>query len=231
MRPQHTSPSPLTGPSLAPSSGGQAKNLVILLHGFGASGDDLIELAKSWQGLLPDTEFIAPNAPTPCPLSPFGHSYQWFALEDMNPATMQKGVADALPTLNDYIDQELKNRNLTDAQLVLAGFSQGTMMALATGVSRSHTCAGVLGYSGAFICPPDLSIRSQPPIFLIHGDADDIIEVEHGMQAAADLSELGVPVRSFVAKEVGHYIDPQGHQLGGEFIYDLFTTNKKETTE
>ncbi|MEN8236889.1 MAG: dienelactone hydrolase family protein [Pseudomonadota bacterium] len=231
MQTQHIAPSPLTSSSLTPSGGGPAKNLVILLHGFGANGGDLLSLGKSWQSLLPETEFTAPNAPEPCAASSFDHSYQWFDLKNLQLTTLQEGVAQALPVLNTYIDQELNKRNLTDSQLMLVGFSQGTMMALAASLSRPKACAGVLGYSGALFYPPNLPIHCKPPIFLIHGDADEVIEVEYAMRTAAELSELGVPVKSFVAKEIGHHIDAQGQQLGGQFICNQlnWTTNKEET--
>ena len=59
----------LDGPRIEPRSG-NAKQLVVFLHGYGADGNDLIEIGRAWQGLLPEAAFVSPHAPRPCGQAP-----------------------------------------------------------------------------------------------------------------------------------------------------------------
>jgi phospholipase/carboxylesterase len=104
-----------------PKGGGPAKQLVILLHGVGADGNDLIGLAPFYQALLPDALFVAPNAPFPFDMAPFG--YQWFSIQDMQASTRLNGVRQAAPSLDAFIDAELARLGLSENRLVLIGFS------------------------------------------------------------------------------------------------------------
>src|SRR5207248_8523125 len=111
-----------------PVAGGKPRRLVILLHGLGADGNDLIGLQQYWGRLVPDAEFISPNAPFPCDMAPYG--YQWFSVQDRSPATVLAGVRAAAPMLDGFIDGELQKRGFDESDTALVGFSQGTMMAL-----------------------------------------------------------------------------------------------------
>ena len=102
----------LSGPSRPPVSGGKPRRLVILLHGLGADGNDLIGLQQYWGRLVPDAEFVSPNAPFPCDMA--GYGYQWFSVQDRSPAAMLAGVRAAAPILDAYIDEELQKRGLTE---------------------------------------------------------------------------------------------------------------------
>src|SRR5437868_8486420 len=140
---------PLTGPSRPPLSGGAPRRLVILLHGLGADGNDLIGLQQYWGRLVPEAEFLSPNAPFPCDMAPYG--YQWFSVQDRTPAAVLAGVRAAAPLLDAFIDDELAKRGLSEAETALVGFSQGTMMSLFVGLRRERPLAGILGYSGRLI--------------------------------------------------------------------------------
>src|SRR5215469_10624101 len=122
----------LSGPSHPPHSGGKPKRLVILLHGLGADGNDLIGLAPYWAPQLPTAEFLSPNAPFPCDMAPYG--YQWFSVQDRSPPAVLAGVRAAAPFLDSFIDEALNARGLDDGDLALVGFSQGTMMSLYVGL-------------------------------------------------------------------------------------------------
>src|ERR1700740_1341201 len=154
--------SALSGPSRPPASGGQPGRLVILLHGLGADGNDLIGLAPHWASLLPTAEFLSPNAPFPCDMAPYG--YQWFSAQDRSPAAVLAGVRAAAPFLDAFIDEALAERGLDDADLAFVGFSQGTMMSLFVGLRRAKPAAGILGFSGRLLCPELLArrVRSRP---------------------------------------------------------------------
>jgi len=216
----------LSGPSLEPTSG-QAKRLVVFLHGYGADGNDLIDIGRAWQPLLPDTAFISPHAPEPCGQAPVGR--QWFGLTFRDPNERWLGVNAAAPILNDFLDKELARRQLPGSALALVGFSQGTMMALQVGLRRKVAPAAIVGYSGMFIMPNDgppeaveTEISSRPPVLLIHGDADELIPVQALFHGASALSALEVPVQWHVSTGIGHGIDQDGLRHGGEFLARSF---------
>ena len=208
----------LDGPSASPISGGPAKSLVIFLHGYGSNGADLIDLAPYWAAALPDTLFLAPDAPQPCDGVPYGR--QWWPLTSLTPAARAAGVRVSAPALNGYIDAQLAAHGLSEDRLALVGFSQGTMMALHVGPRRARTLAGLIGFSGMLADPEALAteVVTKPPMLLVHGDRDDVLPVEALHQAEAQLKGLGVNVASHVSRGLGHSIDEQGLQLGAHFL-------------
>src|SRR5438093_5891480 len=156
----------LSGPSRPPLAGGKPRSLVILLHGLGADGNDLIGLQQYWGQLVPEAEFVSPHAPFPCDMAPWG--YQWFSVQDRSPAAVLAGVRAAAPALDAFIDEELQKRGLDEGDAALVGFSQGTMMSLFVGLRRAKPLAAIVGYSGRLIAPELLSseLRSRPPALL-----------------------------------------------------------------
>ncbi len=192
----------LTGPRLAPRSRGPARQLVIFLHGYGADGNDLIELGRAWQNLLPDAAFVSPHAPEPCGQAPPGRH---------------------------FIGEELKRNNLAGSALALVGFSQGSMMALHVGLRRAERPAAIVGYSGLFVLPdgsePEAvagEIKVRPPILLIHGDHDDLIPAQALFLSAQYLSALEIPTEWHMSAGLGHGIDQEGLRHGGEFLAKRF---------
>ena len=203
---------PLSGPRLPPARG-QATHLVVLLHGYGADGNDLIGLAPHWQRMLPTVAFVAPNAPEPCAGAPMG--YQWFPISRIDPQEMQRGVENAAQGLNEFLDAELKRLELGNDRLALVGFSQGTMMALHVGLSRTNKPACIVGYSGMLAgAPPSLG-ADAPPILLVHGDADQMIPPGAIFDAATRLGRAGAAVQWHISPGVGHSIDEAGLALAG----------------
>ena len=182
----------LSGPSRPPVAAGQPRRLVILLHGLGADGNDLIGLQQYWGRLVPDAEFVSPNAPFPCEMAPYG--YQWFSVRDRSPLAVLAGVRAAAPSLDGFIDDALQKRGLEERDAVLIGFSQGTMMALYVGLRRARPLAGILGYSGRLIAPDLLAgeLRSRPPVLLVHGTEDPMVPFESLAAAEAALKTAGV---------------------------------------
>src|ERR1700719_1743530 len=186
----------LDGPRLAPRSG-TARQLVVFLHGYGADGNDLIELGQVWQQSLPQAAFVSPHAPEPCGQAPVGR--QWFALTFRDPNERWVGVNKAAPVLERFIDAELGRLGLPPSALALVGFSQGTMMALHVGLRRAVPPAAVVGYSGILIMPSDTmseafaaEIKSRPPVLLIHGDQDQLIPVQAVTHSAQGLAAIEV---------------------------------------
>jgi phospholipase/carboxylesterase len=216
----------LDGPRLEPRSR-TARQLVVFLHGYGADGNDLIEIGRAWQELLPDAAFVSPHAPEPCAQAPVGR--QWFGLTFRDPDERWRGVTQAGPALERFLDSELTRRNLPPSALALVGFSQGTMMSLHVGLRRAVAPAAIVGYSGMFVLPKDgppdtvaAEIKSRPPVLLVHGDSDDLIPVQALLLAAQGLAALEVPVEWHISPGVGHGIDQEGLRQGGEFLAKRF---------
>ena len=208
----------LSGPRLPPARG-QATHLVVLAHGYGADGNDLIGLAPMWQRLLPTVAFVAPNAPEPCSA---GLGYQWFPISRIDPTEMARGVEGAAATLENFLEAELARLNLTGDKLALVGFSQGTMMSLHVGLKRAVKPAAIVGYSGLLADQKPQIGADAPPVLLIHGDADPMIPVGALFASAATLGGAGVGVQWHIAPGVGHSIDETGLSLGGEFLTRAF---------
>ena len=217
----------LTGPRLAPRSRGPARQLVIFLHGYGADGNDLIELGRAWQNLLPEAAFASPHAPEPCGQAPPGR--QWFPLTFRDKNERWVGVNKAATALQHFIGEELKRNNLAGSALALVGFSQGSMMALHVGLRRAERPAAVVGYSGLFVLPDGAEpeavagdVKVRPPILLIHGDRDDLIPAQALFLSAQYLSALDIPTEWHLSAGLGHGIDQEGLRHGGEFLARRF---------
>ena len=207
----------LSGPSLQPARG-TATHLVVLVHGYGADGQDLIGLAQHWRDLLPNVAFAAPNAPTRVPGSP---GYQWFPISRIDPHEMQKGVAVAGPALDEYLDSELARLGLGPDRLALVGFSQGTMLSLHLGLRRKVRPAAIVGFSG--LLPGPVPEGEIPPILLTHGDSDQVIPPQAMFLAANQLGLAGARVQWHLARGMGHGIDPEGLMMAGQFLNLAFS--------
>jgi len=207
----------IDGPRLAPLQGGAPQQLVVLIHGYGSNGDDLIGLAPHWQAALPHAAFVSPNAPTRCQGTAGG--YEWWPIRSFAPDERAQGAVGAAPVLDAFLDAELARTGLADDKVLLVGFSQGTMMALHVGLRRQKPVAGILGYSGMLVAPETLArdIRSRPPVLLVHGDADPVVPFAALAEATRVLAASDVPVETHVSRGLGHSVDQTGLMLGGQF--------------
>jgi len=213
----HEAPGTLSGPQIKPASRGPAKQLVIILHGWGADGANLIDLGHALAPILPDAFFIAPNGPAVCDM---GFGYQWFSLNIRSPSVMEAGAKQAAPAVNAFIDAQLAAHGLAEGNLALMGFSQGTMMSLYAALRREKPCACVVGFSGALVGAESLAgeIKSKPPVCLIHGDHDEVVPYPAMAHAAQGLQARGVPVETHARPFLGHGIDPGGLQIAAAFL-------------
>ena len=204
----------VNGSSLQPLSGGSPKQIVLLLHGYGSSGADLISLAPHWQRDLPDALFLAPNAPQR--LSHLASGYQWWPLAAFTPQALASGAASAAPAIDAFVERKLPQYGLTEANLAIVGFSQGTMMALQVGLRRPHQMAAIVGYSGMLPGGQELSDLSitKPPVLLVHGSADPIVPIAALHATKMQLEHLGVDVTAHTSIGVGHSVDPVGLRMG-----------------
>jgi len=214
----------LTGPAFGPAAGGAPKRLVILLHGYGANGDDLIGLAPPLSQVLPDAEFLSPNAPYPCAQNPYG-GLQWFDVWNRDDANRLAEVRKTAAIVDGFIDGALAARGLADGDLALVGFSQGTMLSLHVAPRRAAPCAGVLGFSGRLESPETLpgEITARPRVMLIHGEQDELLPVAMMDAAAATLAANGISVETHRRPGLGHGIDPDGLKLGAGFLSVAFS--------
>ena len=191
---------------------------MLLLHGYGADGNDLIDLAPHWAQAVPEALFIAPHAPFPCEAGPYGR--QWFSLQDRRPAPMLAGAQAARPLLDALIRRECAAAGLPESAVVLMGFSQGAMMALFTGLRRPVAPAAILAYSGRLIgeelLPAELTVR--PEVLLVHGTMDQVVPVESSQAAESALREQGVPVEALYCPRLEHGIDDAGLSAGSLFL-------------
>lgn len=218
----------LKGPSAPPANGAPARRLIVLLHGYGADGNDLIGLAPTLAEAFPDAAIFAPDAPEPCEVMPFGR--QWFSFTQADPEmwrrkadslgsaleAMGPGAAGAAPRLNRFLDDLLARHGLAPDALALVGFSQGTMMALQAGLRRPAPLAAIIGFSGALAgaaALPD-EIASRPPVTLVHGEADPVVPFAAMAHASAALEAVGVPVQCHGRPGLEHGIDAEGLAWG-----------------
>lgn len=211
----------LTGPERAAASG-KADSLVIFLHGYGADGNDLIGLAEPLAPHLPETRFLAPNAPDRCPGNPRG--YQWFPipwLDGTPEAAARASAAASFRALDSWLDA-VAAQGIGPERTVLVGFSQGTMMALHVGPRRTAPLAGIVGFSGRLLDPQHLAaeITVRPPVLLIHGDQDPVVPFASLAEAETALLAAGVETATHVSRGTAHGIAPDGLSLALAFMRD-----------
>lgn len=212
----------LSGPVLAPRAGGLPTNLVVLLHGYGADGEDLIGLGQHWAEAFPQTLFAAPNAPNSCAGNPFG--YEWFALDfDDMTGSVAAGVPGAAPLVGEYLAELWTRTGLGPADTILVGFSQGAMLALYAGLSMDPPPRGIVAFSGALLPPPGLSGGTAPkvPVCLIHGERDQVVDPRLSVDAAQALRALGYDVQMHVSRGLAHGISPDGLDVATGFMRRL----------
>ncbi|HEY4264545.1 MAG TPA: dienelactone hydrolase family protein [Micropepsaceae bacterium] len=217
--------STLDGPRLPPVRP-PATHLVVLCHGYGSDGNDLIGLAPHWRNALAGAAFVSPNAPERIA----GAGYQWFPLSRIDPQETLRGTEAAAPKLNAFIDEELARLQLTGDKLALVGFSQGTMMSLYVGLRRNPAPAAIVGFSGMLVGAESLPHSGNaPPVLLLHGDMDQVIAPQALFMSANALGAAGVSVQWHMSKGLAHGIDATGLALAGQFLSDAFAGRAPRT--
>ncbi len=202
---------------------GTTGSVVVFVHGYGADGADLLGLADPLAPYLPDTVFVAPDAPEPCVNNPFG--YQWFPIPWLDGSSQAKADASrksSASALDAYLDQVLEEEGVTPDRLVIFGFSQGTMISLHVAPRRPQPLAGIVGFSGLLMDPERLADEavSKPPVLLVHGDADEVVPFASMAHAGKALNEAGFEVYAHVMRGTGHGIAPDGLSVALKFVRD-----------
>ncbi len=204
-----------------PALSGQTKSLVVFLHGYGANGADLFDLAEVLAPHLPDTVFMAPDAPEP---AQGGHGLQWFPIPWIDGSSEQAakdGLLRATDDLNAFLDAQLDLAGLTDSALCLLGFSQGAMMAMHVAPRRAVAMAGVVAISGRLLAPEDLDATAvRPAMLLIHGDDDQVVPFDSLAHASKALTSAGFDTYGHVMRGTGHGIASDGLSVALSFLRD-----------
>lgn len=214
----------LNGPEYIPSQ--PVKHAVIFLHGLGSNGQDLLSLAPMMAPQLPNTAFLSPNAPLSTPFSADG--YQWFEYWDRTPMQILDGIANAVPMITEYIEDVCQRFDLDIENVVLCGFSQGTMMSLHVGLRKIEGLGGIVGFSGLLLSPETLAMEQVPqlpPVLLIHGMQDAVVPAVASVQADMALKMLGGDVKLVQRPYLQHSIDQEGIQEAVEFCQKIFDRN------
>ena len=203
---------------------GEVRSVVVFVHGYGANGADLLGLAEPLGEHLPDTLFVAPDAPEAIPMMPNG--YQWFPIpwiDGSSEEEAERGLMAAADDFNAFLDALMVDEDVLPEQVVLFGFSQGTMMSLHVAPRREDPVAGIVAFSGRLLRPDLLAdeVVSRPPVLLIHGDMDDVVPPQSLPQAAEALQEAGwKDVYAHVMKGTAHGIAPDGLSVALAFMRD-----------
>jgi phospholipase/carboxylesterase len=192
------------------------KYLVIILHGYGANGKNLISMAHYWKNIIKDALFIVPDAPLP--LAHTANGYQWFNIGDLSPAYLEKGSREAAPMVSTFVKNMQKAYNISWDKTILTGFSQGGMMALTAGLLHPHLCKGIISYSGGLFLSPDATIASTPDVCLIHGTKDSMVPHESSEKTQLYLQEKQIKVIFHSLLNIEHQITEGGLMKGAEFI-------------
>ncbi len=190
---------------------GKARSLVVFLHGYGADGADLLGLADVLGPHLPDTLFVAPDAPEPCQGG--GAGKQWFPIpwiDGSSEVAAGVGLARSADDLNGFLDAQMAA--VGAAATALVGFSQGAMMAMHVVPRRAQAVAGVVAISGRLLQPGRLTAEAvvKPPVLLIHGDQDPVVPFADMGTAGEALVAAGFPVFGHVMQGTGHGIAADG---------------------
>jgi phospholipase/carboxylesterase len=205
----------LDGPRLEPASGNGTDSLIILLHGHGSNGADMIELARAWQPQFPNAAFVAPDGLQ----AMGGGARRWFPVTNAAPEELAAGAEAARPEIEAFIDAEEKRYGVGRARTVIVGFSQGTIVALNLAIKTKHPLAVIIGFSGMLAASSVSKVTAQAtPITLLHGALDRLIPASAVSTAEAVLTQAGFSVTNTVFDGLGHGIDERSRAAGANAI-------------
>ena len=212
----------LTGPELSAKNGNSPKQLILLLHGIGKTGQELSNVAEKARNIFPNAYFICPNAPYPHDNGSDG--YQWFSIKDMSEASLLKGLNNSMKLLNGLVNAQLDKFKLKEKDLAVVGFSQGSMVALHTFLRRSNPVASLVGFSGTIVSPYLLNkeLKSKPNVLLVHGKEDPIVPFKYLRLTYQSLRSLGLDVKKCIYSDLGHSINIHGINEAIKFITSCF---------
>ena len=190
---------------------------VILFHGYGADGNDLLSpIGQAWRDIFPETALIAPNGLIKRPV--FG--YEWFRLTNISEEEITNGVIDTEQVMAGLLADVARQLNLPFSKIFFLGFSQGAIVALHLALKGKELIGGVMGFSGALPDRKDIAqhIKQKPPVLLLHGELDPVVPCLASEAAARALQEAGVETTLVIEPELAHAIGPVGFNTVTEFL-------------
>jgi phospholipase/carboxylesterase len=193
----------------------KVKNLMVMLHGYGSNGDDLASLSPFFEPILHNTEFYSPDGIEECELGIYG--FQWFSLYDRSDTAISKELEQKSEQVREMIKNKAESYGLTERDVILLGFSQGTMLSLYLSLSSHVAYKAVIGFSGRLFVPKEVE-NTNTPVCLIHGEKDDIVPFQSIKEAKEQLEKLGNEVEVLAVPNLGHSIDMSGLKFAVEFI-------------
>ena len=216
----------LDGPRLEPASGSGADSLIILLHGHGSHGGDMIELARALQSWFPNAAFVAPDGLQ----AMGGGARRWFPVTSASLDELAEGAEAARPEIEAFIEAEGKRYGVGRARTVIVGFSQGTIVALNLAIKSQHPLAGIIGFSGMLAASSVSKATAQAtPIALLHGAQHRLIPPSAGATAEVILTRAGFSVTNTVFDGLGHSIDERGLTAGANAIAKALGSGRPES--
>ena len=203
---------------IKPEKSKKIENVIVLLHGYGGDGKDIIVLALNWRRHMPNTLFICPNGHEPCEINPSG--FQWFDLSKDDPNYILNETLKAEKKINMFLGEIRKEYNIDNNKIVLSGFSQGCMMSINVGLTTISPYNCIVGFSGKIISIDDLKVRKKnsSDTLLIHGDQDDIVSPTHLLEAKDFFLRENINVETHLIKNCGHHIPVQASSIALSYI-------------
>ena len=203
---------------ISPENDEEVKNAVILLHGYGGDGNDISMLTLNWKRFLKNTVFLCPNGHEKCQINPLG--FQWFDLTKEDQQYIIKGSLEAEKVIKIFVEEVKIKYNLTNANIVLCGFSQGCMMSINTGLTLEEEFNCIIGFSGKIIDTNNLQkrIKNKSKILLIHGDQDEIVSSNYLLDAKDFFKRNKFDIQTNLIKNCGHHIPIEASSIALNFI-------------
>jgi phospholipase/carboxylesterase len=176
---------------------------VIWLHGLGASGHDFEPIVPELQLLQrPGVRFLFPHAPVrPISINGGAAMRGWYDIDSLDFGSRKQdvdGIKESATQINDLIDNEIA-RGVPASRVTLAGFSQGGAVALYAGLTGQHVLGGIMALS-TYMPIQEVAIplisedKKSVPIFMSHGEYDDVIHIKHAQQSLDSLKQQGLSV-------------------------------------
>ena len=203
---------------IKPDDKSEIKNAIILLHGYGGDGNDISMLPLNWKRHLPNTIFICPNGPEPCPINPSG--YQWFDLTKDDPKYILEQSIKAEQKLSQFINEVKDEFNLENNKICLSGFSQGCMISINLGLTSEEEFNCIVGFSGKIINQEDLKSRRKVSTntLLIHGDLDQVVQPNFMLEAKDFFIRNNIEIETHLIKNCDHNIPIEASSIALNYI-------------
>ena len=184
---------------------GRPEQLMLLLHGWGASAADMAPLALALQAAFPQAALLAPQGFEPVDTGLAGR--QWFSLDGVTEDTRPARVAAVLPRLADWVRAAQQASGIGPAATALVGFSQGAILALELAQLHDGIAGRVLSFAGRYATLPSVPL-AQTTLHFFHGATDTVIPAAQSRLAMERVAAFQGDATIDIASGVGHDLPP-----------------------